>query len=101
VSAETREVELDGKIVHGEPGDLILTPRGRWHAFWNAEDTRRGSSRSSHPADSRPTSPDSRHCSSRQPARAAALTSLAVEHGLKLDPASIPELAARHGLRMP
>jgi hypothetical protein len=31
----------------------------------------------------------------------AALMALAAEHGLEVDPASIPELVGRHGLRVP
>ena len=32
-------VELGGEILDSGPGDLILKPRGEWHAFWNAGDT--------------------------------------------------------------
>jgi mannose-6-phosphate isomerase-like protein (cupin superfamily) len=29
---------FDGEEVFGNPGDLILKPRGEWHTFWNAGD---------------------------------------------------------------
>src|SRR5205807_10400600 len=28
-------VELGGETLYGQPGELILKPRGEWHAFWN------------------------------------------------------------------
>src|SRR5204863_5921949 len=31
-------VQIGDEVVYGEPGDLIVKPRGQWHAFWNAED---------------------------------------------------------------
>lgn len=30
--------QLGDETVYGEPGDLIVKPRGQWHAFWNAGD---------------------------------------------------------------
>lgn len=29
---------FDGDEVFGQPGDLIIKPRGEWHTFWNAGD---------------------------------------------------------------
>jgi len=29
---------FDGDEVFGNPGDLIIKPRGEWHTFWNAGD---------------------------------------------------------------
>jgi quercetin dioxygenase-like cupin family protein len=94
-------IELGGEILHGGPGDLILKPRGEWHAFWNAGDTPARILEIISPggfesyfaglsalfADGAPPSPE-------------ALVALAAEHGLEIDPASIPEIVARHNLRM-
>jgi hypothetical protein len=47
----------------------------------------------------RPAGSVSASCST--PPRPAALMALGAEHDLEIDPASIPELVARDGLRMP
>jgi quercetin dioxygenase-like cupin family protein len=31
-------VEIDGRVIVAEPGDLVIKPRGIPHAFWNATD---------------------------------------------------------------
>src|SRR4029450_11638758 len=31
---------LGDEVAVGSPGDLIFTPRGQWHTFWNASDKR-------------------------------------------------------------
>jgi quercetin dioxygenase-like cupin family protein len=95
-------VELAGKTLTAQRGDLILKPRRVPHAFWNGSD---------------------------QPARLLeiitpggfegyferlgglqagggppdleAVAGLASEYALKLDPESIPRLAQAHGLRLP
>jgi mannose-6-phosphate isomerase-like protein (cupin superfamily) len=95
-------VELRGEVIYGEPGDLILKPRGEWHAFWNAGDAPARILELISPggfetyfaglsalfAEGAPPSPE-------------ALQTLAAEHDLEIDPASIPELIERHGLQMP
>jgi mannose-6-phosphate isomerase-like protein (cupin superfamily) len=91
--------QLGEETVYGEPGDLIVKPRGQWHTFWNAGD---------------------------EPARIleviapggfegyfervgellasgglpdpAEIHAIAAEYGLELDPASIPRLCEDHGL---
>ncbi len=30
---------LGDELVVGEPGDLVIKPRGQWHTFWNAGDS--------------------------------------------------------------
>jgi mannose-6-phosphate isomerase-like protein (cupin superfamily) len=31
-------VQIGDEVVYGRPGDLVLKPRGIWHAFWNRSD---------------------------------------------------------------
>jgi len=86
--------------VYGEPGDLIFKPRGQWHSFWNAGDEPARILEIISPAGfesyfervvelfggSSPPDP-------------AALEAAAADHGLELDPESIPRLMEQHGLR--
>jgi quercetin dioxygenase-like cupin family protein len=90
-------VMLGEEVVTGEPGDLIVKPRGEWHAFWNAGDEPARLLEIISPAgfehyfeelvDLPPGPPD--------PARIA---EIAGRYGLELDPDSIPRLCEEHGL---
>jgi mannose-6-phosphate isomerase-like protein (cupin superfamily) len=95
-------VELGGDVLYGEPGDLILKPRGEWHAFWNAADTPARILEIISPGgfESYFARLSSLFADGAVPSPAA-LMALAADHDLDIDPASIPELVARHGLRMP
>ena len=92
--------QLGDEVVYGEPGDLIFKPRGQWHSFWNAGDEPARILEIISPAGfesyfervvelfggSSPPDP-------------AALEAVAADHGLELDPESIPRLMEQHGLR--
>ncbi len=89
---------LGGRLVHGEPGDLIYKPRGEWHTFWNAGDTDASLLEIISPAGFeryfdelltlfRNGEPD--------PSR---IGPIADRYGLELDPSSIPALCREHGL---
>jgi quercetin dioxygenase-like cupin family protein len=95
-------VELGGEIVYGSPGDLILKPRGEWHAFWNAGDTPARILEVISPGgfETYFARLSAMFIDGGSP-NPAALMALAAEHGLEVDPASIPELVGRHGLRVP
>jgi quercetin dioxygenase-like cupin family protein len=95
-------VELGGEIVYGEPGDLIVKPRREWHAFWNAGDTPARILEIISPGgfESYFAELSSLFVDGVSPSPAA-LMALGADHGLEVDPASIPELVARHRLRMP
>ena len=90
--------DLGGRVIVGEPGDLIFKPRAQWHTFWNAGDTEASLLEIISPAgferyfeelielfvDGRP-----------QPELIGAV---AARYGLEVDPTSIPRLTAEHGL---
>ncbi len=95
-------VELGGEVCYGELGDLIVKPRGEWHAFWNAGDTPARILEIISPGgfESYFAGLSELFVNGACPSPAA-LMALAAEHDLEIDPASIPELVARHSLRMP
>ena len=94
-------VEIDGSVSIARPGDLVLKPRGVPHAFWNAGDAPARMLEVVTPAGFEryferigeilavPGMPD-----------LDALQAVAAEHGLLVDPASVPRLAQAHGLRI-
>jgi mannose-6-phosphate isomerase-like protein (cupin superfamily) len=90
---------LGGRVVYGEPGDLIYKPRGEWHTFWNAGDGEASLLEIIAPAgfekyfeELTSLFPDGRP----QPEKIAPI---AARYGLELDPSTIPELCREHGLR--
>jgi mannose-6-phosphate isomerase-like protein (cupin superfamily) len=91
--------DLGGEIVVAEVGDLVFKPRGEWHTFWNAGDEPARILEIISPAGferyfeeildlTEPPGPES-------------ISPIAARYGLELDPASIPVLCERHGLRFP
>jgi mannose-6-phosphate isomerase-like protein (cupin superfamily) len=95
-------VELGGEIVHGSPGDLIVKPRGEWHAFWNAGERPARILEIISPGgfESYFAELSELFLAAAGPSPAA-LMALAADYELEIDPTSIPELLARHNLRMP
>jgi mannose-6-phosphate isomerase-like protein (cupin superfamily) len=95
-------VELGGEILYGQPGELILKPRGEWHAFWNASDSPARILEIISPGgfESYFAELSALLLGGADPSPAA-LVALAADYELEIDPASIPELLARHNLRMP
>ncbi len=93
--------EIGDEVIEAGPGAVLVKPRGVPHAFWNPTDQPARLLEIISPADfeqyfagladifaaAGPGTPD--------PARMAALTE---RYGLDLDVASIPRLAAAHGL---
>lgn len=91
---------LGDETVYGEPGDLIVKPRGEWHTFWNAGDEPARILELISPggfegyferlSDLLATAggpPDPRD-----------VGAIAAAYDLELDPESIPRLCAEHGL---
>jgi mannose-6-phosphate isomerase-like protein (cupin superfamily) len=92
--------QLGDKVVHGEPGDLIVKPRGQWHAFWNAgNEPARALEIISPGGFERYFERAAELFAGGGPPDPAALEELASEYGLEFDLASIPRLMQEHGLR--
>ena len=89
--------DLGGEVVVAEAGDLVFKPRGEWHTFWNAGDepcrileiiSPGGFERYFEELVDFMRAPTT-----------ASVAPLAARYGLEIDPASIPGLCERHGLR--
>ena len=92
-------VQLGDQVVVGEPGDLIVKPRGQWHAFWNAGDEPARVLEIISPGGfERYFERASELFAAGGPPDPAALEALAAEYGLDFDLASIPRLMQAHGL---
>ena len=93
--------EIGGQTFTAGPGDLVVKPRDVPHAFWNARDA---------PARILEviTPGGFEHYFAEIGALLAAtggpdlegIGALARRYGLEMDPASVPRLAERHGLRL-
>ena len=94
-------VELAGEILYAQPGELILKPRGEWHAFWNASDSPARILEIISPGGFESYFAELSALLGGAGPSPAALAALAADYELEIDPASIPELLARHNLRMP
>jgi mannose-6-phosphate isomerase-like protein (cupin superfamily) len=93
-------VQLGDDVVYGTPGDLIVKPRGQWHAFWNAEDEPASLLEIISPAGfERYFERAAELFSTGGPPDLDALGTLAGEYGLEFDLASMPRLMQEHGLR--
>jgi len=92
---------LGEEVVYGDPGDLIVKPRGQWHTFWNAGDQPARILEVISPAgferyfeemvellESTPGPPDP-----------SELGAIAARHGLEVERESISRLTEQHGLR--
>jgi quercetin dioxygenase-like cupin family protein len=95
-------VQVGDEVVVGKPGDLILKPRGIWHAFWNAGDTPARLLEIISPAGFE------RYFAELAPLFEAdggpdfeAIARLQARYGITMDPTSIQRLSAEHGLVQP
>lgn len=90
--------QLGDDVVYAGPGEVIRKPRNQWHAFWNAGDEEASLLEIISPAgfekyfEELIELADSGHLT---PDR---IGPIAARYGLEIDPASIPELCAKHGL---
>lgn len=103
-------VVLEGRIgaqigdqeVEAGPGAVLVKPRGVPHAFWNPADQPARLLEIISPAGFEQYFAGlGEILSASGPPDAGRLADLAARHGLDLDLASIPRLAAAHGLRSP
>ena len=91
--------DLGGEIVHAEAGDLVFKPRGEWHTFWNASDEPCRILEIISPGGFERYFEELVDFTAAPTAETVA--PMAAKYGLEVDPASIPALCERHGLRFP
>jgi quercetin dioxygenase-like cupin family protein len=94
-------VQLGEETLEAGPGELVIKPRGQWHAFWNAGDEPARLLEFISPggfekyfAEVAPLMPPS-----REEPDFEALAQVQARYGLEMDPDSIGPLVERHGLR--
>jgi quercetin dioxygenase-like cupin family protein len=93
-------IQLGEEVVYGEPGDLIVKPRGQWHAFWNGQDQPARVLEIISPGGfERYFERAAELFAAGGPPDPAALQALASEYELEFDLAGIPRLMHEHGLR--
>jgi mannose-6-phosphate isomerase-like protein (cupin superfamily) len=88
---------LGDEVLEAGPGDLVHKPRGEWHTFWNPGDEPCRILEIISPGGFE------RYFEElvdfmRAPTRES-VAPVAAKYGLEIDPASIPVLCERHGLR--
>ena len=93
-------VQLGDETLEAGPGDLVLKPRGQWHAFWNPGDEPARLLEIISPAgferyfeEIAPLLPPE-----RPEPDLAALAEVQARYGLEMDAGSIGPLMERHGL---
>ena len=95
-------VQIGEQAVEAGPGTVLIKPRGVPHAFWNATDRPARLLEIISPAGFESYFAEMGEIFAEQgPPAPGRLAELAGRYGLDLDLASIPRLAAAHGLRVP
>ena len=92
---------LGDEVVYAEPGDLVFKPRNQWHTFWNAGDEPARILEIIQPAGFEKffdALVDAVEAGSPDPEK---LAELGAQYGLEMDPTSVPELVAKHGVEHP
>jgi mannose-6-phosphate isomerase-like protein (cupin superfamily) len=90
----------DDVLVAG-PGDLIFKPRGQWHTFWNAGDEPARILEVLSPAGFERFFDELVELGGVTQAAPETLGALCARYELEMDPASVPGLVERFGLRFP
>ena len=92
---------LGDDVVHGEPGDLIVKPRGQWHTFWNAGDEPARLLEIISPAGFEGYFAELVELGGSTAIEPPERAALAAKFGLEVDPQSVPGLVDRFGLVFP
>jgi quercetin dioxygenase-like cupin family protein len=89
---------LGGRVVHGEPGDLIYKPRGEWHTFWNAGDEDASLLEIISPAGFEKYFEELVTVFPAGKPDPGKIAPIAQRYGLEIDPSTVGALCAEHGL---
>jgi mannose-6-phosphate isomerase-like protein (cupin superfamily) len=92
---------LGDEVVYAEPGDLVFKPRNQWHTFWNAGDEPARILEIIQPAGFEKFFDQLVDLVAADAADPEKLGALAAQYGLEMDPTSIPDLMAEHGVVHP
>jgi mannose-6-phosphate isomerase-like protein (cupin superfamily) len=92
---------LGDEVVVGGPGDLIFKPRGQWHTFWNAGEEPARILEVLSPAGFERFFDELVELGGVTQAAPEAVGALCARYELEMDPASVPGLVERFGLRFP
>ena len=92
---------LGDQVLDAGPGDLVFKPRGEWHTFWNAGDVPCRVIELISPAGFEVFFEELVDMGGVAGADPAALGALCERYALEMDPASVPELVERFGVRFP
>jgi mannose-6-phosphate isomerase-like protein (cupin superfamily) len=90
---------LGDEVIVAGPGDLIFKPRNQWHTFWNAGDEPARLLEIIAPAGFERFFAELVELGGVTRAAPEALLALSERYGLEMDPASVPGLLERFGLR--
>lgn len=92
---------LGDDVLVGKPGDLMFKPRNQWHTFWNAGDQPARILEIISPSGFERFFRELVDLGGVTKAEPQMLGNLCERYGLEMNPASVPELVARFGLRFP
>jgi quercetin dioxygenase-like cupin family protein len=92
---------LGDEVLIGGPGDLIFKPRGQWHTFWNDGDEPARLLEIISPAGFEQFFGELVDLGGVTAAEPQDLGALCERYGLEMNPASVPGLLERFGLRFP
>jgi mannose-6-phosphate isomerase-like protein (cupin superfamily) len=92
---------LGDEVVYAEAGDLVFKPRDQWHTFWNAGDEDCRILEIISPAGFEKYFDQMVDLLAAGPPDVDKLIELGARYGLEVDPTSIPDLLAEHGLVHP
>lgn len=92
---------LGDDVLIGKPGDLIFKPRHQWHTFWNAGDQPARLLEIISPAGFDRFFRELSDAGGVTNATPDFLSALCERYALEMDPASVPALVERFGIRFP
>src|SRR3981189_2878793 len=92
---------LGDEVVAAGPGDVVFKPRNQWHTFWNAGDEPARILEIISPAGFERFFEELVDLGGAADAPPAVLAELCARYGLEMDPATVPGLVERFGLRFP